>query len=303
MEKLVRLLEIIANKTFDIIKWPFIKLIPKSVSDKLKEIKNNQKKKLNNLVKNIVKKLKIKKDDLKISTKNAKVELQNIQSKLKEFDYKGHDYKADLIKVLTILLIPLFWAKKWVLTLRPSTILWIATGMSVGGIAFVNVYVSTKNIAKEEEKINTNYSEEIKTIDTTTSGGRGGVQDISHLHNIELRTFNLSDLYIPVYVEGSGGIRTLIFDITIVASNQYIKEYYKTNETLIRDRLSSKIETITPKFLLTSKIIAVKPRFIIIEEGKVIIKDKITEEINTLLKELDIKGHVKEIYINSIIAS
>ena len=78
-------------------------------------------------------------------------------------------------------------------------------------------------------------------------------------------------------------------DFTLVASNRYIKEYFYENIHLVKDRLNSSVHPIIPEFPLE-------------QEGKQIIKDKIRLEVNKLIKDLRIKGHIDKVHIHSILA-
>ena len=81
-------------------------------------------------------------------------------------------------------------------------------------------------------------------------------------------------------------------DFTIVASNRYIKSYFwdNRNNHLILDRLNSRIRPMEILFPLES-------------EGKIVIRDKVREEINILIKELGIDGEIEDVYIHNIIGA
>ncbi len=102
------------------------------------------------------------------------------------------------------------------------------------------------------------------------------------------RQLLVQELTIPIYVGAGNAPKTLILDITIKMSNRYLKAYFYENDYLLKDRLNRSIEPIIPSLPLE-------------EEGKQIIRDKIIEELNKLILERKIKGHVDDVYFHNII--
>ena len=98
----------------------------------------------------------------------------------------------------------------------------------------------------------------------------------------------VSEVTIPIYVGTGNAPRTLILDMTIKTSNRYLKFYFFENDYLLKDRLNRTIEPIIPTLPLE-------------EEGKRIIREKIINEINQLIKEQKVKGHIEDVYFHNII--
>lgn len=98
----------------------------------------------------------------------------------------------------------------------------------------------------------------------------------------------VSEVTIPIYVGKGNAPRTLILDITIKTSNRFLKSYFFENDYLLKDRLNRTIEPIIPTLPLE-------------EEGKRIIREKIINEINQLIKEQRVKGHIEDVYFHNII--
>ena len=102
--------------------------------------------------------------------------------------------------------------------------------------------------------------------------------------------FLISNIVIPVYRDASS-FQKIVVDFTIVPSHQHIKRYFwdEHNIHLIYDRLNSHMAPVALDFPLE-------------EEGKSIIKQKVRDEINQLVKDLKIEGEIKEVYIGRILA-
>ena len=103
------------------------------------------------------------------------------------------------------------------------------------------------------------------------------------------RTMKIHSINFPVYVESVRGARMLRMDLTLTTSNKYTRNYLYKNYHLVQDRLNSRLEPMVPTFPIE-------------EEGKEIIKDKVMEEIDNLIKELKIEGRVQSVHIHSILS-
>ena len=94
-------------------------------------------------------------------------------------------------------------------------------------------------------------------------------------------------IYIPVYPSGSNKYQTLSVDVQVVTSIRYTKEFLTKNQTLVRDQFSMTMEPIIPEFPLTV-------------EGRTILKGKIKQEIENVLKKFNVPGHIEEVVIVNI---
>ncbi len=305
MKNLVTKLDLLANKLFEVLARLLYKISPpkknKITPPKQARIKKERAK---NLIQGIVERK--KKTVTAFNQVSANI-ISNTKLKvneLKQIDFKNRDYKKDLEGVFVIAVKPLQLFTSWFNSLKTSTIAFGAIGISLTIFAIINIYVATKNI--EEKDIGPREIASIEDLDAATgtsspdeTSEKNEAPDKSSDSNsgerkayykIDKKTFGLSDLYIPIYNERSGSARTVIFDIQIEASNQYIKHYFDSNEIFLRNKLTTTIEPIATEFLLSI-------------EGKEVIKNKIKEEINNTLKELKIKGSIKRVHIHGIIAS
>lgn len=104
------------------------------------------------------------------------------------------------------------------------------------------------------------------------------------------RQFTLFGVDVPVYVEKSSSIKNIRFDITIESSNRFARNFLESKKYLVLDQINQGIEPVIPSFPLT-------------EEGRAIIKLKIRREIDLLIKKLQIKGTISEIYVDEVMAN
>lgn len=105
----------------------------------------------------------------------------------------------------------------------------------------------------------------------------------------ENRHYEIKQLRVPVYIEAEHSIKIFEVDITIESSNRFVTRFFSESENLIRDRLFSTTEPMVHGFPLS-------------DEGKNVMKEKISHELTNFIKENGIEGEVRQIYFNSIIA-
>lgn len=103
------------------------------------------------------------------------------------------------------------------------------------------------------------------------------------------RTMKIHSVNFPVYIESARGAKMVRMDLTLTTNNKYTRNYLNKNYHMVQDRLNSRLEPMIPDFPIE-------------EEGKEIIKSKVKEEIDSLIKELKIDGRVQSIHIHSILA-
>lgn len=117
-----------------------------------------------------------------------------------------------------------------------------------------------------------------------------------HLHGrpvyyrLSERTYQFQNVDFQLFEEDLKRNHQVYIDFTVISSNRNIILFLKDNEMMVRDRLSTNVEPILPRLPVE-------------EEGKRIIKDKIRDEINELLKEKEIEGKVIEVYLDFSLAS
>lgn len=174
----------------------------------------------------------------------------------------------------------LYRLKVWVISLRPEQIVISVVGSAVFGLTTLGIVTSTSKIAEKQTAARIPAS---KVEEATVRSTR------PVYYKLDEKRFKVMNVQVPIYVGGSNDLRKVTVDFTFISSNQYIKEYLYQNEYLIQDRLNSMVEPILPEFFLE-------------EEGKRVLKEKIKLELNLLLKDIEVKGHIDEVHIDSLLA-
>jgi flagellar basal body-associated protein FliL len=147
---------------------------------------------------------------------------------------------------------------------------------------------------KLEEKIKLDLNEGLKLFSHETPIVK--VELDFHLHGrpdyyrMQARSYTMQDVDLQVFEEDLNRNHQVYLDFTLIASNRNIVLYLKDNEMKIRDRLSTNVEPILPRLPVE-------------DEGKRIIKDKIRDEINDILKEEKIEGKIQDVYLNFSMSS
>lgn len=99
------------------------------------------------------------------------------------------------------------------------------------------------------------------------------------------KTYSLQNIDLQVFEEDLKRNHQVYIDFSVVASNRNVVLFLKDHEPLIRDRLSTNVEPILPHLPAE-------------DEGKRIIKDKIKDELNQILKDEKIEGKIIEVYLD-----
>lgn len=223
--------------------------------------------------------------ELKDKTLKQANELQNKSSdfvtKAKEVDYKRVDYKKLIIGAFLFFAPVLAKLKGWLASLGPKMILTSTLAVTIATLSSIQIYTESKKIS---EKANAAARDPASEVDNATA-----VSKRKGYYKLEEKRFTIAHVTMPVYIGSTTNLKSLSIDFTFISSNRYIKMFFERNRHLIKDRLNTTIQPLIPEFPLE-------------KEGKKIIKEKIQLELNQLIKELDIKGEIKEIHISSILA-
>ena len=100
---------------------------------------------------------------------------------------------------------------------------------------------------------------------------------------------HLPSVHIPLAPNHSPPMTSMQMDFMLKTSNRYLKLYIERNEHIVRNQIISAISPTPPQFILT-------------REGRKIIKLKIQDEINQMLKKIGPQGHIEQVNISNIIA-
>jgi hypothetical protein len=194
---------------------------------------------------------------------------------LKSLKNKKFNFKGFICGVWSFIKYPFVRLKSYLDTLRPSTI-WTAV------VLVLLTLGSSFGIWHNSENLYTKIRGPA-SVEKVAIGERPDYYKKNEKH------FTIFHLRMPLYIESIHNPKQVKIDFTVEPSNRYVREYFLENEYLIHDRLNTMIQPVIPGLPLS-------------EEGKQILKDKLFIELNKLIKDQKIKGEIKEVYINSILA-
>lgn len=104
------------------------------------------------------------------------------------------------------------------------------------------------------------------------------------------RTLKVFNVKIPVYVESVKSIQSVTVDFTVRTETRFARQFLEEYEYKLKDYFFMTTEPMTSTFPLE-------------EEGKMILKDKIKDELNIFLDEEKVEGEVLDVDIIFIIGS
>ncbi|PIK14810.1 hypothetical protein [Halobacteriovorax sp. JY17] len=202
--------------------------------------------------------------------------------KAKEVDYRRVEYGKLLLSALLIFSPIILKLKTWLINLSPKFILGSTFALTAVTLSSITIYKESQKIS--EKASDSSMREPASQVENATE-----VSKRKGYYKLDEKRFSINHVIMPVYIGNSTNLKTLSIDLTFISSNKYIKSYFENNRHLIKDKLNTTIEPLIPEFPLEI-------------EGKLIIKEKIKYELNQLIQDLGIKGEIKEVHINSILA-
>ncbi|MDO9182568.1 MAG: hypothetical protein Q7U04_09175 [Bacteriovorax sp.] len=104
------------------------------------------------------------------------------------------------------------------------------------------------------------------------------------------RMMSVSDINLQIFLEDTHRNRQVWLDFSVLASNRNIVLFLKAHEVEIKDHLTTNVEPVIPQLPVE-------------EEGRLIIKDKLRNELNEYLEKNGIEGKILEIYIDYLMVS
>jgi hypothetical protein len=116
------------------------------------------------------------------------------------------------------------------------------------------------------------------------------VDDIPSYYNDLARLSSIKGLKIPAYTSNINKIKSLEVDTQILFYNRAGKQFFDESQIIFLDHLEMTLEPIQPSFPLSP-------------EGKMVIKEKIKNEINSVLRQEGIKSHVENVFFTNIFAN
>ena len=268
-----------------------LKLTPNKVQTRVEKshqtIKDKRKKISSDLQTSLLKSF----DWIKSLRKKGRIAFVFIQEKIAIVIHKVSSINFKKIKLTEIFLLiaaffaPLFYKiKLWLTSLRPETIaLSLSTSMLTGLFALALINSGTKIVKQgtSEEEIARELASKVE--------GATKISSRPDYYKLDEKSHTLLNMQVPINLGGSTALRSMLIDFTFVSSNQYTKNFLFQNEYMVQDRLNSMIDPIDAEFILE-------------DEGKNVLKEKIKYELNLLIKDLKIEGSVEEVHIHSILA-
>jgi len=254
-------------------------------SSKVSSKANLLKKKISSAKGSVSKKASNTIQGIQLKKKTAQDKVSKASAKIKGIDWKSLTIPI-VLSTISLFAKPILGKiSSWYLSFKPVHIVSFIASGTLGMLITVNIYNSAKKIA---EKAKQTQGREPASIQKKGKGATDLVRRPNYYNKNE-REVHFKNVKMPVYIGKKAGFHYLVIDFTFIPSNKYIKAYFLERPFLVEDKLNSAVQPIIPTFPLE-------------EEGKVILMDKIQEELNILVKELKIDGSIDEVYLNKIIA-
>jgi hypothetical protein len=254
--------------------------------------------KLESWVKN--KREKIQTKTMKLLENVKKETLQKVQE-VKSYDYRGqaisqkekilkiikeNSPKALLVLVLGYLAIPGNKIKMVLSNLSPGKLLAGIAGVTVFGLASLNIYYEGRKIVTTSENTREPASYEEGERDLEVEG----LDPRPSYHKKQLKQLKLTHVKMPVYYRDINELHTLDIDFSLQANNRYTIKYIDQYEHELRDHILMTIEPVVPEFPME-------------EEGRDIVKEKILYEINDFLRSNKVEGYIEEVKVIYILGN
>lgn len=187
-------------------------------------------------------------------------------------------------RMKAFLFTPLYMLGHWLDGLSTGQSILLLTFTSASLLSVISIGFSGNRIL--------NYQEEGTVIERTPASVEE--QEITYdrpeYYKKQERHFTISNLKLPLYEGDLDSLRTVDIDFNATLSNRNSRLFLEKNEFNLRDHLVLTIEPSIADFPMK-------------EEGKDIIRDKISKEINLFLKAHQIEGEVLEMKLTYILAN
>lgn len=104
------------------------------------------------------------------------------------------------------------------------------------------------------------------------------------------RTMKVFNVRVPIFVENVKQIKSVTIDFSVRTSTRFARYFLESYEYKLKDYFFMTVEPVISSFPIET-------------EGKLILKEKIQDELNNFLKEQNVEGEVLEVDILFIVAS
>ncbi len=200
--------------------------------------------------------------------------IEPLKEGLKKYN-SGQKEKAGQLKI--IFLAPFLIVSQWLkgLTVAQSLLLMFFTGASV--LSGISIISSGSRLMQGQDAGRAPASDEVS-------------YDRPVYYKKDTKHVTFSNLRLPVYVPEVNQLRSVDIDFTATMTTRESRLFLEKMEFQVRDHLILEIEPSIASFPLT-------------EEGKEIIRHKLTRELDAFLKTHKINGYVEDMKVVYILAN
>lgn len=281
-EKVNKIINFLVNYIFTILN----KIIPHSFIQKAKKIQKkiiDRKQKLSKKINNI-KLLIIEKTSpflKKFSQVNLKRNAKKITSP-KFYKDQGSNIKDKANNCGSLLNNFISKIDKKMRKIKGGHVLSVTCLLVIASITSIQIYQSSRTIVKTE------FKESDLTGTRKVAGSNQ--KSVPGYYGYKDRLSKIEHMTIPAFIEDIGKYRNLKVDLAINFTNRTAKKFYDSNRHLFFDQLQTTLEPTLASFPLK-------------QEGKIILRTKIQDEINNIFLDKEIQGRVKNVKIVYILAN
>jgi len=161
--------------------------------------------------------------------------------------------------------------------LGKSQLAFASTVLFVMSIGFYGVYKSTNQIYKEEFPNRTPASVQEYAIRP-------------EYKMYEKKTLTVENIKVPIFTENVKQVRSITISFSVRTSTRFAKQYLVFYENQLKDYFFITVEPVISSFPIEA-------------EGKLVLKEKITYELNNFLTDNNVEGVVEEVSIVFISAN
>lgn len=155
---------------------------------------------------------------------------------------------------------PFAFLYRWAASLSPSQFLLLTTFSLASFLSVVGIAINSSRILNKN--------------DATRAPASVSEDEYNRpaYHKRDKREFTVTNVKLPVYVEGVAELKALLIDFTATATNRSLRNWMDKHEFQLRDHLLLTLEPVLPAFPLT-------------DEGRVMLSDKLRDEINIFIQQ------------------
>lgn len=194
--------------------------------------------------------------------------------------YKDKKPKSGMDKLKRSMLTPFLMLSKWLSGLSPTQSLVLLVFTAGSFLSGVQVIFSGKRIVTQHMEA----SREPASVEEDVAYERPAY------YKKQIRHFTVTNLRLPVYIGGVNEVKSIDIDFVATVSDRESRMFLEKHEFQFRDHLITEVEPMVATFPLE-------------EEGKIILRNKLEEEINAYLQIHNLQGWVTDLKLTYILAN